>query len=408
VWRGQWALSPRAAAPSDLQQRVAQANERVRVTAVLAQKKDRWAASRDRETRDRLLALDAWVDVQFVDLDAEPEQARRLGIRSYGVWVVEAGDQRVEIEERRLFRVAGEGEAKRLEFIGEQALRSAIGRVLSKEQRTLYLLTGHGESHGRLLVERAELRGMGVQNLDLITDGPAVPEDASLVWVDAPRVPFSLGEEQAIEAYLERGGRLYVSLEPGGFTPKFVEKLGLVLEEGVLLDTQFYAPFVERPLVQWRPHPLVLELMTLRPMVSGAGALAKVRDTDRGLRPLLGSSEGSWMEVKQDGVYSPDLETQARREVVWTADWNESRVLVAADANLFSDELFAEGAANLPLLDATLAWLDGEIPTITVGEPVDQPLVLSAAQLRGFWWFFLVIWPSVPLVVGAAWLWRRR
>lgn len=134
------------------------------------------------------------------------------------------------------------------EILDEKTLSNAILEVTTTREMVIYFTTGHGEigfdtsspprrrnsrsaappsleQFRNFLTERA----MKTVQLDLATRG-AVPDDASLVVVAGPAQDLLPQEVQALEAYLEGGGKLLVHvgvkvLEPGaGFGPEGLER----------------------------------------------------------------------------------------------------------------------------------------------------------------------------------------
>ncbi len=393
----------------------------IKIHAFSAQKRDRFAALRDRTLRDRLQWMSAFpnVEVSFVDLDADPDTARALGVSAYGTVVIQANGERVDLSERALFQTTEAG----LEYIGDPALARAVARTLADRPTVVYLLTGHGErtfsgiglSSMRTWAEILGRRGVDIQSLDLVTQGPSVPKDADAVWVVGPTAPLSPGEDEGLRAYLEEGGRMVLLVEPDGTVPSFLEGVGITVPTGRVSDELQFFPHADRPVLENRPHAVWTRVPTdVRTMVSGAGALSNVGGRDTLVEPILGTRTAGWLNTDNQPGFDKSIDRPGPWEVMvsarWTRQKRESRLIVAADADLFSDDLLAEGPGNALLLDGIVEWLSDDPPP----RPSDEsrvplhPLALSNANLSRLKLFFLGIWPLIPALVGFYVGWRRR
>ena len=129
-------------------------------------------------------------------------------------------------------------------FDAEGQLTSAVSYVTSDDTETVYTLSGHGESDlPALLSEDLEKANLTVEALTLLTEG-AVPEDASLVLVNAPATDLAAEEVQMLEDYLTGGGHLLLLLgEEGGALPNLeslLARAGLEMARGYIADPQSY------------------------------------------------------------------------------------------------------------------------------------------------------------------------
>lgn len=148
---------------------------------------------------------DGQITYRVVDPDRNPAEALRLGISRAGVVVFEQGDRQAEAAS-----------------VSERELTGALMRVLIGEDRKLYAITGHGErdidgflgtDFGQIKQQLTRL-SFTVQPLNLREAG-AVPEDAAVVLIAGPTAQFNDSEIAALQAYIERGGALFVLSDPG-------------------------------------------------------------------------------------------------------------------------------------------------------------------------------------------------
>ena len=141
------------------------------------------------------------IETRVFDPDREPEEARRLGLTRPDVVIVQTDAARETVADLR-----------------EPDLTQAILRVEDVRRPVAAVVTGHGEvspdraglSRFRKLLVDA---GYQFRSLPLAELGD-VPEDATLVLVIGPATPLLSGEREAVDRFLDRGGRLAVLVDP--------------------------------------------------------------------------------------------------------------------------------------------------------------------------------------------------
>ncbi len=166
--------------------------------------------------------------IQFEDLARRvPEVAVTPG----GGVVVEYGEgdtvERTVVRNGELFDVsdnnAFETDRSRVQtsFHGEDALTSALIRLLEEKKPKIAFVTGHGElsvhemelSRVGLGVLRERLAGQGAEILVVNLTREPIPPDTSVVVLAAPSTEFSPEEANRLQAYMRSGGRLLLFLD---------------------------------------------------------------------------------------------------------------------------------------------------------------------------------------------------
>lgn len=130
-------------------------------------------------------------------------------------------------------------------YDGEEVMAGAMAWVLTdeKDRRNAYLTVGHYEQIDPAFAKLIELAGYDSKTVDLSAE--AVPDDCDLLIISTPRndfetsregstIPYALTECGRLEAYLERGGSLYVSLDP--YVKALPELEGILEECGIALS----------------------------------------------------------------------------------------------------------------------------------------------------------------------------
>lgn len=414
-------------------------SDEVVVTGFSAQKRNAEAWFRDRSVRDLLRELEYAspnVTTRFVDFDRDRLTAERLGVDRYGTIVVEGRGDRVDLIDRELFRSTGKGTDRALEFLGEGVITRALEQVLSDDARTVYTLYGHGEKRvfDRGIGELKELgtllrnQGWTVRTLDLLRDrqgeaAPAVPTDAAAVVLLGPKAPLAPIEEEALRAFVGRGGSVGVFVDPAGVVPDLLAEIGVAYPQGVVLDAASIYPYEDRPLLQYRSHPITRDLVeaAIPTVVAHAGPLQiEPRDGVR-VEELLTTSRRGWIErgTERPSVYTEGADVQGPITVAAALHLSQphpmvsrpgGRVLVVGDADVLGNELLAEGAGNATFVTNAMRWLvraDDRMSRVGKAGRI-RKLALTPGQLSMIRWLVIGLLPLLAVLGGGAvWAIRR-
>jgi len=257
------------------------------------------------------------VKVEFVDPVEDPASAKQFEITQERTLHVQSGNDQVRITDPN-----------------EEKVTNAIIKVSGGEAKAVYFLKGHGEPE---LEDVASPRGYGffkkaledehytVNDLLLMTKGE-VPADASLV-VAAPTRPLLDVELQALERYLDRGGRLLALLEPT-WDPnqhklvvtgleELLKKRGISVNDNLVLDLELQlfasakigvAPGAE----SYGSHPITENLKEVTFYGDFVREVRPNPDTPGAtVTTLVRTSANSWAEPDVAGVFDRH---QASRE----------------------------------------------------------------------------------------------
>jgi hypothetical protein len=127
-------------------------------------------------------------------------------------------------------------------FKAEEAITNALVAVTQAQERKVYFLRGHGEATAQetkgegasYWADFLRKDGCRVEDLDL-PEKRAIPEDASAVVALGPTRAFTPDETKGVRAYLERGGRLFLAVDPQPRADEAGEPTGLLEEWGFKL-----------------------------------------------------------------------------------------------------------------------------------------------------------------------------
>ena len=252
------------------------------------------------------------VTIDYIDADRQPMLARQYDVQTYGTIVFEYED-RVE----------------RVDSDAEQDLTNALIKVVEGAQQTVYFLEGHGEKthadsnrDGYSTVSAAlELDNFEVDSLVLAQQG-AIPDDATVVVAAGPQTDLLPGEIDALGAYLDRGGKLLLLLDPPvtGDEPAPEGLLGLVRAWGIEVGTdvvvdasgvgQLFGADASVPVAANYPfHPITerFNLLTAYPLARSVSAAAG-RPDGRIAQSFIETGPQSWQEADIDSLVTGQVE----------------------------------------------------------------------------------------------------
>lgn len=126
-------------------------------------------------------------------------------------------------------------------YNGEEVMASMISWVLTDEHKSAYFTRYHGETADMNFSNLLASLGYYIEVIDLRRE--EVPSDAGLVIISNPTSDFEASREgtgirseiDRLNTYLDRGGNLFVSLDPYVKTLPVLE--GLLKEYGISLST---------------------------------------------------------------------------------------------------------------------------------------------------------------------------
>jgi ABC-type uncharacterized transport system involved in gliding motility auxiliary subunit len=418
----------------------------VTVTAFSAQEGRPESSSKNRQIRDLLKQLDRNSDViswKQVDFDRERLTAEKLGVNDYGRMVIQRGDARVDIKERKMFRRSKVNGALRIEFIGEEEITRALSQLMTEQRKNIYFLQGHGEpliddsSPDGLSswIEQLELERYDIHPLDLLQtsrdgDAPTVPEDAVAVVVMRPKYAPSQGENDLLLTYLGRGGSMLLVSDVGSPVPDLITRLGLSVLPGVAVDRRSMFPYWDRPIPNLGSHPINQDLRDNElSVVLSHPAPFRLPASMEGIKmtSLLSLTRDGWIDrggelsggaaIFEDGI---DVREQASMAVAVEVhpshalvrrSKSAARVVAVSDADLFMNALIGETSGNGVMGANMVHWLAGDDRRLQVKirrTTELRRLAIAKPQLPTLRLLSLLPMPLLSFLVGiAVWFSRR-
>lgn len=420
--------------------------EEVQVTAFTSQEGKADTYFKNRAMQDLLNELDyrsSVVKVRLVDFDRERLTAESLGVTEYGHLVVSRGEQRVDIKARELFRNVGKGADRSVEFMGEAAFNRAVAQILSRKQRIIYTLRGHGEldaeeaGPGGLsqLADLLEQENYALKPLDFFYDrdlasAPVIPTDAAALLLARPRAELTAPEEDAILAYVANGGALMVLFDPGTPVPWILQRIGVSSTSGVVMDRLRVFPYDDRPVPTYGRHTIADELRDGR-IVTVLSHVAPVRvpeplpswmRTDSVMR----TSRDGWIDrggalERGSALYEPSIDLAGPVDMAVALELASgegsvvndgkriARMVVVGDGDVMTNQLLSEGPGNSTFAVNAFRWLLWDDARLSViGQPTAvRRLALTTEDQARIRWLVIGLMPLLSVALGAA-VWASR
>ena len=409
------------------------------------------------ELLERYKTASEKVSVEFIDPDKEPLKTTQLA-EQFGVEVADTvvfiygertkyvtSDQMAEMDYSGM--QYGQGPTMQA-FKGEEQFTSAILSLVAPDVPKVYFVTGHGEASVAaaaggpgdrslsLLADALKRENMATEDVSLLSG--EVPADADVIALVGPTRAYTEAEIEALNRYLDDGGRLLVALDPlieptGTMRPTRLEALlaerGVLVHDDLVVDPSRRLPFYDLSAVyleDFPSHPITVGLegfavlFTVARSLSadGGAAQALVRTSDEGwgennLGMLL---RGEPVAVDSEDNAGPvavgmavEGEAVSGEESVAEASGGSAYRLVAFGDSDFMTDLDISNAGNLILAANTFNWLTARENLVGIPpRDVEQvSLFLSQQQMRNLLLLVLLVMPGAAIVAGI-FVWRRR
>lgn len=409
-----------------------------------------------------LAAKTGKVEIQLKDRMVDPALAKKYRVSKDGIVTLVKGDQHRNIT---LDDDIARARAKLRELDGE--VQKAFMKI-ARAARTVYFTVGHGElndpnarpkgvrdpfSQVRAIRDLMTMLNYRVKDLGL-RQGLAqdVPDDAALVMILGPTVPFMDAELDALDRYLAKGGAVFMALEPNTEVQlgPLAHRLGIELNSAPLADDRQFvvkdrSPADRLNIVtdQFSSHASITSLSRAR---AGSGILllgaASLDEADWGdawtaEKPkrtfVVKSLASTFRDENRNYQFDADSEKRAAYNLMAAiegpkpADDNNSgdgegdqkdatkrddqprrmRAFVVTDVHLLSDGVLAQIQLNRNLVLDALKWVSGDEEWSGEVES-EKDVPIQHTKDKDVVWFYTTIAGAPLLVLGAGLLGVRR
>jgi ABC-type uncharacterized transport system involved in gliding motility auxiliary subunit len=257
---------------------------------------------RAREVLELYTRQNPKISFKFLDPERDPNRADAAGFRRDGNVLLEY-----------------EGRKQMAETPTEEAVSEALRHLLEKQQKKIFFLTGHGERinqerRGFQVAQKAlKNEGYELSEMNLMRESD-VPKDAAVLIITAPQKDLLPNEVEALGRYLDRGGRIFLLLDPyhDAGLKNLLAGYGVTLDDGMIFEinqlTQDRA--ILSPIVTQYPPQRITREFTLATIFPFARPLFLNKDVKTAtLAPLVNTSASSWEKLGKD----------------WQKDWQKDK-----------------------------------------------------------------------------------
>lgn len=368
------------------------------------------------------------VTTEFVNPRSKPQLVEKLGMKGGNLVYLEYG-------------VAGAGgntAISRLNEASEEAITNGILKLAGGAAKRIYYLTGHGEPlltdsgpqglkrfADALKDEHVELEELSLAQ----SKTKGVPEDAAAVMWVSPGGPLLPGEKEALQKYVDEGGRLLVTTKARGQqdVAELAEHYGIKIGNNVVLDvvTQLFAGpslALQFAASNFGTHEITKRFSQNRDVVVVEGAASVASGASSGevtYSELLKTSENGWGETDLAGIYDAtepnasfgdgDLKGPVTLAVAYEkkAAEKSSRVIVFGDSSWLSNASF-KYPTHRDLALNSIAWLSGQESNVSIRPRQMRTSItpISAGTFRTLLQVGFIV-PELLVLLGV-FVWLRR
>jgi len=409
------------------------------------------------ELLERYKAASDKISVEYIDYDREPlkttQLAEKFGVEVADTVVFVLGDRTKYVTSDQMAEMDysgmqyGQGPTMRA-FKGEEQFTSAILSLVAPDVPKVYFVTGHGEASlegggggpadRSLSVLADTLKRENMEAADVSLLSGEVPADADVVAIVGPTRAYTESEITALEAFLDRGGRVLVALDPliepaGTMRPTRLEEMlatrGVVVNDDLVVDPSRRLPFYDLSAVyldDFPSHPVTSGLEGFAVLFTVARSLTA---DDAAAQALVRTSEEGWGEtnlgmlLRGDPVDLDDSDTAGPVVVAVAVEGTGDgaaageaevsepttyRLVVFGDSDFMTD-LDIANAGNAVLAGNAFNWLAARDSLVGIPpRDVEQvSLFLTQQQMRNLLLLVLVAMPCAAILAGVL-VWRRR
>jgi ABC-2 type transport system permease protein len=380
------------------------------------------------------------IKLQTIDPDRNPGWTRQYDTSGQGIspgsLVVAEGTKFRTIGPYDLYNydTSNPNQQPRLTSLSvEQRVTSALLFVASDRNVTLYILQGHGEQTLDTLGLSTAVsnENYAVKDFSLLS-ASAVPADADILLILAPKSDLSAQDAEKVRAYLARGGRAVIMLNvitrdaPMPNIETLLQSYGVQVQNVVVVEGDQNKIAAQNPLYVipgQEYHDILAPLRANNYDIVMPGAQViqtlDLRKKSLKIEPLLTSSAKSWgkrdiADAKTIARQSGDLPGPFTLAVAITdaaaePSGKETKLIVAGDIQFLSQALTSQVPGNGDFFMNSLGWLRGQKQTLTVRPKSLLQMRLSLSNLEALLFSGLVVILLPLLVLGTGFtVWARR
>jgi ABC-2 type transport system permease protein len=327
----------------------------------------------------------------------------------------------------------------------EMEWMAALKRLAVEDPKILFL-TGNNETgitdkddrgYLDILADKGRRRAMVNQGFEVDTinlNKQNLPGKVDILVIADPTVSFSAASLAKLKQYMDRGGNLLVTTNPGrqSVINPLLSTLGVQVKPGILvhpdknLGQDQIAAVYAASATGIDPNVAMFQQAKRAVILKGASALAYTQSGAFDIQPLLQSPDGGWNSAAPINANAPVLLFNAaagdekgifpvsvtlKRKV----NGKEQRIIVSGDADYISNVQFTNAERVVKeerqlSADILFRWLAyGKFPVVDDrSAPKDLNISATKGQISAMTIVFKFILPAVMVLIGIIILFKRR
>jgi ABC-type uncharacterized transport system involved in gliding motility auxiliary subunit len=373
---------------------------------------------------DEYRALSPKVQVKYVDPEKSPMVARQAGIRTEGTATVQIGDHT---------EIAAD--------MTEEGITGAFIRDIKGNTRTVCFVTGHGEhpidetgrdgeSGLKDLLGRDSYQTKAISLLQ----SAAIPADCTAIVIAGPTRNYEQPEVDAINNYVENGGRAFFMLDPplnvgpsaigdNDALTTLLAGWGVTVDKDLVLDLnpigQLYGFGGQVALVNsYSSQPIVADMKTTYTGFPLARSLAFKNGDKTTVEKLFDTSDTAFattnlsspkVDVKDPNNKKGPLTLGVAGSYNTGKSGSQGRFVVVGSSDWAANS-FLRFNGNGDLATNAINWLcsDEDLISIRPKAPEDRRITMTTAQLNMVRIISQFVLPLIVIAGGILVWWKRR
>ncbi|MBE5791588.1 MAG: hypothetical protein E7322_05445 [Clostridiales bacterium] len=309
-------------------------------------------------------------------------------------------------------------------FDGENALTNAIHYVTNENLPKIYALSGHGESElSESAREMLSLDNMTLEKISLFSY-EAIPEDASVILINAPTSDLSDAEAELMTAWLAEGGKILLLtnyIDEGEMTNllSVTEYMGLTAKTGLIIEgdsNRHLARYPHYLLPEIENHEITDALKDGGYYILSAMSqpIEETEDNEANVTFLLTTSESAYLKaagMNTQTTQKEDSDETGAFNVAATSQMGEGQLVWFSNGALLDEnvDMLVSGANSNVFMNA-LNWMCEQPESISIrAKSMDaEGLVLTSSESSILSMLLIGGIPALLIGVGICVVIRRK
>lgn len=405
------------------------------------------AFERTEKVLNQFRSINKRIKIDFVDPDRERERfeliAKKYSVTSSNAVVFATKDRSKWVEKDQFveYDFANYGYGKLKKFKGEGAFLNCMYDIVDPRRPVIYFTIGHGEKRDfeegergiHFFKDRLSKEGFEVKEIMTI-NLKEIPSDASLLVICGPQKTFINEELELIQRYFEKGGSLFIMLDPVfeegrdikfAFTglEKFLIKYNVDVLNAIVVDpeTSLFAGKAQTFYgAQYAFHPITSDLEKNKyPTLFVLARPLKINEEKQeniSIEPLIFTSDSAWGEVdlkRLKEVKKDDEDYKGPLTLALTISLKDkgSKMVVVGDSDFISDGAYISQLGGNPILALNIVKYLLKMEDRIAIPPKDldtKGVILTTTQLLTNFVLLVILLPFSIGVLGVIVYFVRR